>query len=119
MKTTNTQTAANTADYQPKWVERKEINRVNETQETYLNIVSEILNNPKMSFTEFADEQQKATDISRIIWIRQWAMLNEQLSMLWLHKKWNTEKAEESNNKWITWAPVWMTIPLKGYSKAA
>lgn len=114
MKTTNTQSAVNNAEFQQDIVDKN--NSVYETQETYLNIVSEILNNKNVNFTEFTDEQWKATDISRLIWIRQWAMLDEQLSMLWLHKK-SLQKKEDFQivNNTIS-APgwwKWYTVPLK------
>jgi len=95
-------TAVNNAEYQHKNVE----NKTNSYTEEYKAKTLEILENPNTTFSEFIDEQSKATDIARLGWLKPWAMLPEQLKYVfwWLQSFKNTEKQEPVNN-WINSAP--------------
>ena len=92
-------TAVNNAEYDK--------NHTNKYVEAYKSRTLEILNNPKTTFSEFIEEQSMATDIARLGWLKSWAMLKEQLSMLWLHNKSNQKpinNVEQKENS-IFWAP--------------
>jgi len=96
IKTINT--AANNAEYQP--------NSTNKYVEKYQKQTLEILQNPNTTFSEFINEQSIATDLSRLWWIKKWAMLKEQLSYLNLYNEGQQkqEKLQVVNNR-LTWAP--------------
>ena len=103
MRTNEQLTAVNNAEYQQEKVDNK--NSTNKYVDNYKNKTLEILENQEIKFSEFIDEQSVATDISRLWWLKQWAMLKEQLSILWLYKKSDKskEQVEAANN--IFWAP--------------
>ena len=59
------------------------------------------LNN--VSMKDYAEIQQLETDLSRQLHAKEWAMLKEQLSYLWV----NSKLAKET-----FWAPIWKTVTL-------
>ena len=98
MKTIETKlTAANNAEYKN--------NSTNKYVEEYKKQTLEILQNPNTTFSEFIDEQSIATDLSRLWWIKKWAMLKEQLSYLNLYNKGQQKQVESVNNTSINLAP--------------
>ncbi len=70
---------ANNVDYKS-----QQTKKINQYAENYKQKALEILTNPKTTFSEFIEEQARATDISRLWWLKPWAMLKEQLNYLWL-----------------------------------
>ena len=97
--------SANNVDYQPEWVDIKsEISDVKELVIASINrkkeVLWETLNDEPLNMSEFAEEQQVATDLSRLFW-KEWSMLGEQLANLGLNYENLKEKAVNNINKWV------------------
>ena len=115
METTNTQAAVNNAEFQQTNVEDLNKWYLNETKERYKIKTLEILNSKEVSFSEFIDTQSDETDLARLLWAKQWAMLERQLYMLWLHKEWSEKKENIQAVNNVNFAPnngKWLTTPL-------
>ncbi len=107
MKTINTKT--NFLNNENIW-NKNEIKTQNQLFNKRLN---DILKPDNYDFWDMIDEQSMATDISRLIWAKPWAMLEEQLSSLWLYKqKQVCENSLQSSNDNTFWAPN-KILPLK------
>jgi len=104
------ESAVNNAEYQPRWVDKavtKETASVNNNVFNILDWINsatrqnEVLWEQKINFADMLAEQSVETDIARLTWAKPGAMLRDQLSLLWLHNKWTSEKTkniEVANN---------------------
>lgn len=71
---------------------------------------NEVLWEQVVTMSDYIKEQKTEINLARFMWAEDFKRKNleNQLSMLWLHDKWNKEKTNksiDSENNWIFWAP--------------
>ncbi len=82
-------------------------NSTTNTSNTYKTQILEILDDPKTTLSDFIDEQFTAIALSRLLWLKPWSMLVEQMKYLfwWLNKQNKAEYPKIISNISFTWAP--------------